>query len=80
MRESGVSTPHANLPNLITAARIIACPVIFWLAIAPGVGARFAAFVLFVIKHPWITAAATVLALGAFGHHVGMLPLAAGGT
>ena len=38
-----------NLPNVITVARIFACPVIFFLAISPGVGARFAAFVLFVV-------------------------------
>ena len=38
-----------NLPNVITVARICACPVIFFLAISPGVGARFAAFALFVV-------------------------------
>jgi len=38
-----------TLPNLITVARIVACPVIFFLAIAPGASARFWAFVLFVV-------------------------------
>lgn len=37
-----------TLPNVITVARIAACPVIFFLAIAPGVGARSWAFLLFV--------------------------------
>lgn len=43
-----MSRPHFNLPNLITVTRIAVCPVIFWLALSPLVGARFAAFVLFV--------------------------------
>jgi CDP-diacylglycerol---glycerol-3-phosphate 3-phosphatidyltransferase len=38
-----------TLPNIITLARIAACPVIFFLAIAPGAGARFWAFALFVV-------------------------------
>ena len=38
-----------TLPNVITVARILMCPVIFWLAMAPGAGARFGAFVLFVV-------------------------------
>ena len=38
-----------TLPNIITVARIAACPVIFFLAIAPGIAARFWAFALFVI-------------------------------
>lgn len=37
-----------TLPNVITVARIVACPVIFFLAIAVGIGPRFAAFGLFV--------------------------------
>ncbi|MDH3270362.1 MAG: CDP-diacylglycerol--glycerol-3-phosphate 3-phosphatidyltransferase [Gemmatimonadota bacterium] len=37
-----------NLPNLITIARIAVCPVIFWLALSPDLGARFTAFFLFV--------------------------------
>jgi CDP-diacylglycerol--glycerol-3-phosphate 3-phosphatidyltransferase len=37
-----------TLPNIITVARIVACPVIFFLAIAPGMGARLWAFILFV--------------------------------
>lgn len=40
---------HLNLPNLITVLRIAACPAIFLMAIADGVGIRFAAFVLFVL-------------------------------
>ena len=57
-----------NLPNVITIGRIVACPVIFILALSPSVGARFAALVLFVgaglsdlwdgylaRKHGWIT-------------------------
>ena len=39
---------RATLPNIITVARIAACPAVFFLAIAPGVGARSWAFVLFV--------------------------------
>ena len=37
-----------NLPNIITLTRILACPVIFGLALAPGSGARLWAFGLFV--------------------------------
>ena len=57
-----------NLPNVITVGRILACPAIFFLALSPSVGARLAAFVLFVAaglsdlwdgylarKHGWIT-------------------------
>ena len=57
-----------NLPNVITVGRIVACPVIFFLALTPSVGARLVAFVLFVgaglsdlwdgylaRKHGWIT-------------------------
>jgi CDP-diacylglycerol---glycerol-3-phosphate 3-phosphatidyltransferase len=40
---------RVTLPNIITLARIAACPVIFFLAIAPGAGARFWAFALFVV-------------------------------
>jgi CDP-diacylglycerol--glycerol-3-phosphate 3-phosphatidyltransferase len=48
-RSSGVMTDsRVNLPNVITVVRIATCPVIFWLAVSPGVGARFGAFVLFV--------------------------------
>ncbi|MCA9738716.1 MAG: CDP-diacylglycerol--glycerol-3-phosphate 3-phosphatidyltransferase [Gemmatimonadota bacterium] len=36
-----------NLPNLITVVRIATCPVIYWLALAPGVTERLLAFVLF---------------------------------
>lgn len=38
-----------NLPNAITVARILVCPVIFALALSPDVTARYWAFVLFVI-------------------------------
>lgn len=57
-----------TLPNLITAARIAACPAIFFLALGSGTSTRFWAFVLFVAaslsdlwdgylarKHGWIT-------------------------
>ncbi len=57
-----------NLPNVITVGRIVACPAIFFLALQPSLGARLAAFVLFVgaglsdlwdgylaRKHGWIT-------------------------
>ena len=37
-----------TLPNLITIARIIACPIIVFLVVSPDLGARFWAFVLFV--------------------------------
>ncbi len=36
-----------NLPNLITIGRILACPVLFLLIMAPSVALRFASFVLF---------------------------------
>lgn len=38
-----------TLPNLITIARIAVCPVIFVLAMSPGVSERFWAFALFVV-------------------------------
>jgi CDP-diacylglycerol--glycerol-3-phosphate 3-phosphatidyltransferase len=44
-----VSGSRLTLPNVITVTRIAACPVIFWLAVSPDVGARFWAFALFVI-------------------------------
>ena len=44
-----MSGTRVTLPNIITVARIAACPVIFFLAIAPGVGARLWAFVLFLV-------------------------------
>ncbi|HSG08361.1 MAG TPA: CDP-diacylglycerol--glycerol-3-phosphate 3-phosphatidyltransferase [Longimicrobiales bacterium] len=43
-----MSGSRLTLPNVITAARIAVCPAIFVLAMAPGVGERFWAFVLFV--------------------------------
>ena len=43
-----MSGSRLNLPNAITVVRIAACPLIFWLAVSPDVGARFWAFVLFV--------------------------------
>lgn len=39
---------HVNLPNVITVARIAASPAIFALALSPGAGTLFAAFLLFV--------------------------------
>jgi CDP-diacylglycerol--glycerol-3-phosphate 3-phosphatidyltransferase len=36
-----------NLPNIITIARIAVCPLVFFLALAEGTGARFGAFALF---------------------------------
>lgn len=57
-----------NLPNVITVARILVCPVIFWLALSDAPTGRAAAFVLFLVaalsdlwdgylarKHGWIT-------------------------
>ena len=44
-----MSGSRFTLPNIITVARIATCPVIYWLAMSPGVGARFGAFVLFVL-------------------------------
>lgn len=38
-----------TLPNIITVARIVACPVVFALALSPGVAARLWAFALFVV-------------------------------
>lgn len=43
-----MSVSRVNLPNVITVTRIASCPVILWLALSPGIGARFAAFGLFV--------------------------------
>lgn len=36
-----------NLPNLITMGRILACPVVFFLIMAPSAPLRFASFVVF---------------------------------
>jgi CDP-diacylglycerol--glycerol-3-phosphate 3-phosphatidyltransferase len=44
-----VSGSRLNLPNVLTVGRIVACPAIFLLAMAPGVGARFWAFAVFVV-------------------------------
>jgi CDP-diacylglycerol---glycerol-3-phosphate 3-phosphatidyltransferase len=44
-----VSGSRVTLPNIITVARIAACPIIFCLALESGVGAGFGAFVLFVV-------------------------------
>lgn len=38
-----------NLPNIVTLARIAICPVLFFLVIAQGTGARYGAFALFVL-------------------------------
>jgi CDP-diacylglycerol--glycerol-3-phosphate 3-phosphatidyltransferase len=43
-----VTDIRVNLPNVITVVRIAMCPVIFWLAVSPALGARFGAFLLFV--------------------------------
>ncbi len=44
-----MSGSRLNLPNVLTVGRIVACPAIFLLAMAPGVGARFWAFAVFVV-------------------------------
>lgn len=38
-----------NLPNVITVARIVLCPGLFWLTMSPNTTARFAAFALFTL-------------------------------
>jgi CDP-diacylglycerol--glycerol-3-phosphate 3-phosphatidyltransferase len=43
-----VSGSRVTLPNVITLVRIAACPVIFWLALSPGISGRSWAFGLFV--------------------------------
>ena len=43
------SGDRLNLPNIVTLARIAVCPVLFFLVLAPGTGARYGAFVLFVV-------------------------------
>jgi len=40
---------QVTLPNIITTARIAACPAIFFLALQPSVSTRVGAFVLFLI-------------------------------
>lgn len=63
-----MSIRRLNLPNSITAVRILACPVLFVLILASGSGALYGAFVLFLAaalsdlwdgylarKHGWIT-------------------------
>jgi CDP-diacylglycerol--glycerol-3-phosphate 3-phosphatidyltransferase len=44
-----VTGSRLTLPNVITITRIVVCPVIFALAVAPGVGTRLWAFALFVV-------------------------------
>ena len=57
-----------NIPNTITVARIVLCPVVAWLALSPGIAARYAAFFVFLVaafsdlwdghlarKHGWIS-------------------------
>lgn len=44
-----MSGRRLTLPNIITVARIAVCPVIFFLAVSPGLGARIGAFVLFIV-------------------------------
>ena len=43
-----MSENRLTLPNVITLARIAACPVIFFMALSPTMSVRFGAFVLFV--------------------------------
>jgi CDP-diacylglycerol---glycerol-3-phosphate 3-phosphatidyltransferase len=40
---------QVNLPNIITTARIAACPAIFFLALQPSVSSRLIAFALFLV-------------------------------
>jgi CDP-diacylglycerol---glycerol-3-phosphate 3-phosphatidyltransferase len=42
-----MAQPRLNLPNVITGARILACPAIFVLTLSPRVAHLLAAFVLF---------------------------------
>jgi len=63
-----MASRRLNLPNAITGARILACPVIFVLILSPQVGHLMAGFILFLAaslsdlwdgylarKHGWIT-------------------------
>lgn len=63
-----MSERRLTLPNLITTARILAAPLVAWLALEQGTGMRLLAFVLFLAaalsdlwdgylarKHGWIT-------------------------
>jgi CDP-diacylglycerol---glycerol-3-phosphate 3-phosphatidyltransferase len=63
-----MASRRLNLPNAITGARILACPVIFVLLFSPAIGHLFLAFILFLAaalsdlwdgylarKHGWIT-------------------------
>jgi len=43
-----LSSNRLTLPNVITIVRIAACPLVFYLAVAPSLNSRLAAFVLFV--------------------------------
>lgn len=65
---AAVSQRGVTLPNLISLARIAACPVLFWLVLQQGPEAGFWAFGLFIVaavsdlwdgylarKHGWIT-------------------------
>jgi CDP-diacylglycerol---glycerol-3-phosphate 3-phosphatidyltransferase len=42
-----MASARLNLPNLITIGRILACPVVFLLIMAPSPSLRFASFALF---------------------------------
>jgi CDP-diacylglycerol--glycerol-3-phosphate 3-phosphatidyltransferase len=44
-----VSGSRLTVPNIITIARIAACPVLFMMALSPSVSVRLWAFVLFVV-------------------------------
>lgn len=63
-----MSDHRLTLPNIITFGRILATPVVAWLALAQGTGMRFAAFAVFLAaalsdvwdgylarKHGWVT-------------------------
>lgn len=63
-----MAPPRLNLPNVITLARMAACPAIFVLALSPQPGRLLIAFILFVAaavsdlwdgylarKHGWVT-------------------------
>lgn len=63
-----MSDRRVHLPNIVTGVRILACPVIFYLALSPSIPAQIWAFVLFIAaglsdlwdgylarKHGWVT-------------------------
>ena len=44
-----MSGSRLTVPNIITIARIAACPVLFMMALSPSVSVRLWAFVVFVV-------------------------------